>query len=191
MKKLFIFIAVFMLAFPVRADFLQTADEKAVQYKFAENEKGEKAADELKDYVLHSGAAEDCESEMERIAMRNYMLNLKRQRLGFAQGLYIYAYDLSEKNPKLDSFTDRAYQCAYDSNLIQKEIEQNEKYFSKLAKNNKSETVAARKKAENLPEEKSGYARLILDLCLCAVLAVVICILWKMSSKFLDKRGIR
>ncbi len=190
-KRKFLFIlamtAALLMGTAASADgFLETADVKTAEYTASGNAEGIEKADELKSYVLHSGAAEDVKSEQKRINMRNYMLNLKKQRLDFAQGLYSYAYDNSGRDERLGSFPEKSYAFAEEANQLQKEISLNEEYLSRLTDSGEAVSYARRLESE-LPNEKKSGGRILADIAAIAVLAGA-AVLFKLTADRLKKK---
>lgn len=190
MKKIIAIAALLLISVPARADFLQTADEAALRYKYEGNTEGENAALEIKDYVFHSGAAENPIGEMRRVNMVSYMLNREKQVLDFNQGLYMYAYDISEESSAVEAFSQKSYEYAKKANAVQKEIDKNEKYLKKLSTASDKQVKTAEQRIGKLPEEKSfSPLRAIIDGIVFLALAALCVFARKKSKGYLRERG--
>lgn len=179
----------FLLAAPVSADYLQSADEAYTEAFVQADEKGMSAAEGLRDYVYQSGAAKDVKAETRRLYLWNYMLDLEKQRYDYEQRHKTYVYEQSEKNPELDFLAREAYQSAERSNALQKEISQNEEYLKKLT-DDKAVTAHAEALEAALVHKESRAAKIIADIFGIILLAAVIASALRVLRRYGKKHGL-
>lgn len=184
MRKIFAVMALLiLLCTPVQADYLQAADEAAANAARSGDGQSAEAADELKEYVYQSGAARDVKAEQRRLAIYNYMLNMKKQQWDYSQRIRTETYELSGKNPELDYHTELAHYYAKVSALFQDEISRNEAYLKKIT-DNISATDRADELMDSLPKEKNLATRYAADIvCSLAAICFIVLLLWLLRAQ--------
>lgn len=164
--------AFFLLCSAASADFLQIADEAAAD--------GVPGAAEMLDYVYANGAAQNPKSEIRRLYIWNYLLEMEKQEAELTRDIYYSAYTDLNRNGELDYLAELADEQSRISGQLTDELNRGYAYLSLVEKSGPSvreaagdaaKSVAA-KTAKNASKAGSG-ATVVLLAAVCVLLAAV------------------
>ncbi len=170
-----------LLCATASADYLQTADEALAD--------GVTQAEEMRDFVYASGAAQDPLMEMRRLYIWDYYLNIEREKLGLEQGIYKFVYDEMNKDGQLDHLSDYAYTRAMEANVLAGELARDKNYTDQILSGGAANEKADRM-AQSLPvKESKDRSYVLFWAAAMAVMAALTAFLMCRLSR-LARRGI-